>query len=266
VTDNTTAPDTADLLDVALEIAARAGELLLDRPPALGVATTKTSPTDVVTEMDTAAEKLIVSMLAERRPHDGILGEEGADTAGTSGVRWVVDPIDGTVNYLYDRPEWCVSVAAEDARGGLVGVVAIPRLGETFHAVRGGGAWLGGVRLRRRDDVALDRALVATGFGYPAARRAAQADVLRALLPGVRDIRRTGSAAIDLCSVACGRVDAYYERGLNPWDAAAGGLVAAEAGAVVTTTAPAADGSVRYTAAAPALHAELTRALDRLGA
>ncbi|WP_055474206.1 inositol monophosphatase family protein, partial [Streptomyces pathocidini] len=221
-----------ELLALALEAARRAGALLRDNRPAdLGVAATKTSAIDVVTEMDLASEKLITGFLAEERPDDGFLGEEGASSEGSSGVRWVIDPIDGTVNYLYGLPAWAVSIAAEVDGEAVVGVVEVPSRGETFRAVRGGGAYLGDRRLAVRPAPPLEQALIGTGFGYLTERRAAQAEVLRTLLPRVRDIRRGGSAAIDLCDVACGRLDGYYERGLNPWDYAAGALIAREAGA-----------------------------------
>ncbi|MFG2113548.1 inositol monophosphatase family protein [Streptomyces sp. NPDC048718] len=228
-----TDPLLSELLDLALEAGRRAGALLRDgRPDDLTVARTKTSAIDVVTEMDIAAEKLITGFLAEHRPEDGVLGEEGASTPGTSGIRWIVDPLDGTVNYLYGLPTWAVSIAAERDGETLVGVVEVPLRRETFHAVRGGGAWLGERRLVVRPSPELGQALVATGFGYLQERRAHQADVAQRLIPLVRDIRRAGSAAIDLCDVAAGRLDAYYERGLNPWDYAAGDLIAREAGAL----------------------------------
>ncbi|MDI2128704.1 inositol monophosphatase family protein [Yinghuangia seranimata] len=259
--------ETADLLELALSAARVAGGMLLvDRPADLGVAATKSSPTDVVTEMDTAAEKLIVDFLRARRPHDGFLGEEGAGEAGESGIRWVVDPIDGTVNYLYGLPAWCVSIAAEDADGAIVGVVEVPTQRETFHAVRGGGAFRNGVAVRANTGIPMDRALVATGFGYTVERRTRQAEVVRQLLPAVRDIRRYGSAAIDLCALACGRVDAYYERGLNPWDVAAGGLIAAEAGASVGVLRVEDDGSNLVVGAASPLYEELAATLEQLGA
>lgn len=259
--------DTADLLELALEAARIAGGMLIaDRPAELGVASTKSSPTDVVTEMDTAAEKLIVEFLRSRRPHDGFLGEEGGGAHGDSGIRWVVDPIDGTVNYLYDLPAWCVSIAAEDADGAVVGVVEVPSMRETFHAVRGGGAYRNGAAIRANDAVPLPRALVATGFGYTVERRTRQADVVHRVLPAVRDIRRYGSAAIDLCAVACGRVDAYYERGLNPWDVAAGALIAGEAGARVGLLRPEADGSDLTVAAPPGTYADLVALLEDLDA
>jgi myo-inositol-1(or 4)-monophosphatase len=197
-------------------------------------AATKSSPTDVVTAMDAAAEELIARRLADRRPEDGLLAEEGSDRAGTSGVRWVVDPLDGTVNYLYRIGHWCVSIAAEaevhGARQVVAGVVHAPVLGATWTATLGGGAWRDGRRLRCSEQDEIAQAMLATGFGYSADRRAVQAQVLTRVLPQVRDIRRFGSAAIDLCHVAEGIVDIYYERGLNAWDIAAGGLIAREAG------------------------------------
>ncbi|WP_436790347.1 inositol monophosphatase family protein [Yinghuangia sp. YIM S10712] len=259
--------DTADLLELALDAARLAGGMLLaDRPADLGVAATKSSPTDVVTEMDTAAEKLIVEFLRARRPRDGFLGEEGGGEHGESGIRWVIDPIDGTVNYLYDLPAWCVSIAAEDAEGAVVGVVEVPTLRETFHGVRGAGAFRNGVPVRANAAVPMTGALVATGFGYTVERRRRQAGVVQRMLPEVRDIRRYGSAAMDLCAVACGRVDAYYERGLNPWDVAAGALIAREAGARVEEIRAEADGSNLTVAAAPELYAQLEAALAALDA
>ncbi|MGW6835975.1 inositol monophosphatase family protein [Streptomyces sp. NPDC054949] len=253
----------AELLDVGLEAARRAGELLRDgRPADLAVAATKSSPIDVVTEMDIAAEKLITEILGRRRPEDGLLGEEGADTPGTSGVRWVVDPLDGTVNYLYGLPSWSVSVAAEYRGETVVGVVAAPMRGETFHAVLGDGAWLGDTRLACRPPAPLDQALIATGFAYVQARRAHQAEVARRIIPLVRDIRRGGSAAVDLCDVAAGRLDGYWERGLNPWDLAAGELIAREARAL-TGGRPGRPASGELAlAATPAVFASLQPLLD----
>lgn len=226
--------DPWQLLELASAAAAQAARLVVDgRPADLGVADTKSSPTDVVTEMDTAAESLIRKIIAQQRPDDGFLGEEGGADAGTSAVRWIVDPIDGTVNYLYDLPGWSVSIAAEVAGEVVAGVVHAPRLGEVYTAVRGAGSWCNGALLAVRPPVALDGALVGTGFGYRAQRRATQGVIVQALLPRVRDIRRAGSAALDLCSVAHGRLDGYFERGLKPWDLAAGSLIATEAGAVV---------------------------------
>ncbi|MFC7218569.1 inositol monophosphatase family protein [Streptomyces polyrhachis] len=258
-----------ELLAVALDAARQAGALLRDgRPADLAVAATKTSSVDVVTEMDLAAEKLITGLLTAARPHDGVLGEEGASVEGTSGVRWVVDPLDGTVNYLYGRPEWSVSIAAELTGTGerLVGVVEAPMRGETYHAALGRGARLGGEVVHCRPSPPLAQALVATGFGYLRGRRAAQAAVVGALLPRVRDIRRGGSAAIDLCDVACGRLDGYYERGLNPWDLAAGDLIAREAGALTGGRPGEAGSGELMVAASPGVFGPLREALEELGA
>jgi myo-inositol-1(or 4)-monophosphatase len=225
-----------ELHDIAVAAARQAGELVLEgRRGRIDVAATKSSATDVVTEMDRASERMLVDRILSQRPDDGILGEEGADHIGSSGVRWVLDPIDGTVNYLYGLPEWAVSVAAEIDGITVVGVVEAPALGETYVATQGRGARLhdrhGVHDLRVNDPVTLDQALVATGFGYRVERRVAQARVVEQVVPRVRDIRRGGACSVDLCSVAAGRVDAYYERGPMAWDLAAGGLVATEAGA-----------------------------------
>ncbi|MFE2101262.1 MULTISPECIES: inositol monophosphatase family protein [unclassified Streptomyces] len=261
-----------ELLDLAQEAARRAGELLRDgRPADLAVARTKSSPIDVVTEMDIAAEKLITGLISDRRPADGFLGEEGADAVGTSGVRWVIDPLDGTVNYLYGLPTWAVSIAAELDGETVVGVVAAPMRGETYHAVRGGGAWATGAwegerALSCRPAPPLDQALVSTGFNYVAGVRAHQAGVAGRLIPLLRDIRRSGSAAVDLCDVACGRLDGYYERGLNAWDFAAGDLIAREAGALTggrPGERPSRDLTVAGT---PGVFEPLQRLLEEFGA
>ena len=193
----------------------------------------KSSSTDMVSDADREAEDAITEILRAERPDDGLLGEEGASREGAGGRRWVIDPLDGTTNYLYGYPAWAVSIALEDEDGGLAGVVFDPARGELFAAARGGGATLDGDPLRVREGASLDRALVATGFGYDAGRRARQADLLRQVLPSVRDIRRAGAAAIDLAWVAAGRIDGYWERGLHRWDWAAGRLLVEEAGGVV---------------------------------
>src|SRR3954447_2167053 len=180
----------------------------------------------MVTEVDRASEQLIVAGLRAARPDDAMLGEEGASSAGTTGVRWVVDPLDGTTNYLYALPGFAVSIAAEIDGVRSVGVVHDPLHGDVFTAVLGRGAHRNGRTLHVRDDAELQTALVATGFAYDPERRRRQAGVLAEVLPSVRDIRRGGAAAVDLCSVACGRVDAFYEKGLGPWDLAAGPLPA----------------------------------------
>ena len=234
----TPSPDLDELLAVAVDVATAAGALLLDRAgrPRTRVET-KSSGTDMVTEVDHASEALIASMLAERRPGDGLLGEEGAARDGTTGVRWVADPLDGTTNYLYGFPVYAVSVAAEFVGEVRVGVVRDTVHGETFTALRGRGAWCNGRRLSVSGPERLDTALVGTGFSYDPDRRREQAALLPAVLPAVRDVRRAGAAALDLCWVGLGRLDAYYERGLQPWDVAAGSLVAAEAGARVEVLA-----------------------------
>ena len=258
--------DPAALLEIAVAAAQRAGGLLLEgrRAGGITVAATKSSPTDVVTAMDRAAERVILETVLAARPDDGLLGEEGDDRPSRSGVRWVVDPLDGTVNYLYDLPGWSVSIAAEHDGAVVVGVVLVPLAGELFTAVRGEGAWRDGRPIRCRSGVRLDRALVGTGFGYGAAARAVQAEVLRTVLPRVRDVRRMGSAAVDLCHVACGRLDAFYERGLNPWDLAAGGLIATEAGARVGGLAGAPASADFALAAGPDLFAALHELLAPL--
>jgi myo-inositol-1(or 4)-monophosphatase len=278
---------TADLLELATTVAVAAGRLLLGRGGSPEVVATKSSPTDVVTEADRTAEALIRELIGEARPGDRILGEEGGETDGTgaggagaggagaaaggkSRVRWIVDPLDGTVNYLYGLPDWAVSIAAEADDTVVAGAVFVPRRDELFSAALGGGAWLSGgaldwrgedapqpVRLACNTGVPLDQALVATGFGYESGRRLVQGEVLRGVLPRVRDIRRGGSAAVDLCSVASGGVDAYYERGVNLWDIAAGGLIAAEAGAQVTGLHGRPASSSMTVAAGPPLLGEL---------
>jgi myo-inositol-1(or 4)-monophosphatase len=262
--------DTDALLALALDTAREAGALATEYRSRLGAGlswTTKSSATDVVTEGDEASERLVVERLLAARPDDGLLGEEGASRDGSSGLRWVIDPIDGTTNYLYNLPGWAVSIAVEDAPGeSVVGVVHVPTLGETYWAVRGGGAYLDGVRLQVGDGPTLDLALVGTGFNYDPARRARQGDHMATLMRNVRDLRRMGAGSVDLCSVASGRLDAYYEQGLSPWDMAAGGLVAAEAGAVVGGLRGAAPGKPMIVAAAPAVWGPLVALLESIDA
>jgi myo-inositol-1(or 4)-monophosphatase len=227
------APDLDALLALATDLARRAGALALSMREGIAVESTKSTPTDVVTAADSASEELIVEGIRAARPGDGLLGEEGTDDAGSTGVRWIIDPIDGTVNFLYDLPQWAVSIAVEVDGEVQVGVVHDPAKDETYTAVRGRGAAMNGRPLRCTGVTELSQALVATGFSYDARRRSAQARHLATLLPKVRDIRRLGAGALDLCSVATGRVDGYYEQAMNPWDWAAGALVAREAGARV---------------------------------
>ncbi len=228
------AVDHQSLLEVALDAATQAAAFLVDKRPArVYVAATKSSPTDVVTEMDRAAERMIVGLIKERRPHDGVLGEEGADRPGSTGVRWLVDPIDGTVNYLYGLPGWSISIGAEVDGIVRVGVVAVPTFGKTYTGRQGQGAFCNGEAIQCNPAPELGEALVGTGFGYEARRREHQAAVIHQLLPMVRDIRRFGSCAADLCALASGSLDVYFERGTQPWDFAAGALIAREAGARV---------------------------------
>lgn len=230
-----TRDDIADLMSVAARLATETGELIREGRAHARVAGTKSATADIVTQMDLAAESHLASRLAQWRPRDGLLGEEGAAVASTSGITWIVDPIDGTVNYLYGLPHYAVSVAAvrgEPVPGrwtALAGAVH-DGSGTLWTAGRGHGAWRDGERLVRAGGPALEGTLLATGFQYIAARRQAQGRIVAQLLPRVRDIRRLGAASVDLCLVAAGELDAYYEHGLNPWDFAAGALICQEAG------------------------------------
>jgi len=272
--------DAGALLRIAVAAATEAGRLLAawrgdERPE---VVQTKSSPTDIVTEMDRRSEALITSRIRAYRPADTVLGEEGGQTSGDPAgdgdaghpgrVRWIVDPLDGTVNYLYGLRDWAVSIAAEVDGTVVAGVVEVPRPGETYTAVTGQGAWLhrgeAKLALHCSSGVPLDQALVGTGFGYDPGRRRVQGEVVAALLPRVRDIRRGGSAAVDLCSVAAGRLDAFYERGLNYWDFAAGGLIAREAGALVGGLAGRAESTSMAVAAGPGLYQQLDAFLAKL--
>ncbi len=239
--------------------------MLADRSGRAVVVATKSSSTDVVTEMDQAAERLISRRILAQRPSDAFLGEEGGETGGGSPVRWIVDPLDGTVNYLYDLPDWAVSVAAEVDGQIVAGAVCVPRRDALYFAHLGGGAWRTSLAkddsppqpLHCNADVPLGRALIATGFGYEPARRLVQGQVVAILLPRVRDIRRNGAAAVDLCSLAAGNVDGYYERGVQYWDIAAGSLIAREAGAIVAGLAGKPAGPAMTVGASPGLFAEL---------
>lgn len=260
--------DTAALLEVAHTAARVAARLLVERRPPgpLEVKATKSSATDIVTAMDEAAEASLVEHISAARPDDGFVGEEGAQETGSSGVTWVLDPIDGTVNYLYGIPVYAVSIGVRVGEEVVAGVVCNPATGETWSARRGHGAQLNGQPITVNPSPSLDMALVGTGFGYERSRRAHQAEVLRAVLPRVRDIRRAGVASLDLCSVACGRLDGYYERGLKAWDLAAGGLIAAEAGARVGGLGGRPAGEDLVIAAAAGLFDELEELLTAAGA
>jgi myo-inositol-1(or 4)-monophosphatase len=228
------------LREIAEAVAREAGRQLRNAfaGPRVNV-TAKSSPTDLVSEADHASERLIRERLAAARPGDGFLGEEGGDAQGTTGLRWVVDPLDGTINFLFGIPQWAVSIACEDERGTLVGVIYDPMRDELWTAERDGAALLDGRPIQGSERAELATALVATGFGYDAEVRRLQAGVAAALLPQVRDIRRFGSAALDLAWTAAGRHDAYYERGLNAWDLAAGVLLCRRAGLALRRLEPA---------------------------
>jgi len=226
----------------------------------------KSTATDLVTEVDKRTEKWLVGEIAARRPGDGVLGEEGGGHTGSTGVRWVVDPIDGTVNFVLGIPQYAVSVAVEVDGTVVAGAVSNPVSRETFHARLGGGAFLGADRLTGPRSVSLQRAVIGTGFGYDAAVRAKQIAVVAPLLPEIGDLRRLGAASLDLCFLAAGRIDAYFEAALNPWDHAAGGLVATEAGCV-TSGLHGRDPSARlYAAAGPGLADAFFARLEELGA
>jgi myo-inositol-1(or 4)-monophosphatase len=244
----------AGLREIGEAVAREAGRQLREAfaGPRVNV-TAKSSPTDLVSEADHAAERLIRDRLAAARPDDAFLGEEGGDATGTSGMRWVVDPLDGTVNFLFGIPQWAVSIACEDSAGALAGVIYDPMRDELWSAERGGDALLDGRPLRPSTRTDLATALIATGFGYDAEVRRGQAAMVARLLPRVRDIRRLGSAALDLAWTAAGRYDAFYERGLNHWDRAAGDLVCAGAGLVVRDLDPAPPAAAGVLVAPPGL-------------
>lgn len=255
-----------ELLDTALRVAVEASELVaMSRESAIKEVGTKSSDTDVVTAADRATERLVRRRLAELRPGEPVLGEEEGeerDVAAPSSVRWVVDPIDGTVNYLYGFPWYAVSVAAQVDGVSVAGAVVEPASGRRWTAARGLGAHLNGQPLRVSTTSRLDLALVATGFAYRAERRRQQAIGVAALMARVRDIRRAGAASLDLCAVAAGWLDGYFEHGLARWDWAAGALIAEEAGAVVRLPAdPDDEGTDMILAAAPGVADELRAAL-----
>jgi myo-inositol-1(or 4)-monophosphatase len=248
------------LKEIAEAVAREAGRQLRDAfaGPRVNV-TAKSTPTDLVSEADHAAERLIRERLAAARPDDGVLGEEGGVEVGSSGLRWVVDPLDGTINFLFGIPQWAVSIACEDGAGTLTGAIYDPMRDELWTAERDGPALLDGRPIQGSDRSDLATALVATGFGYDAAVREYQAGVVARLLPQVRDIRRFGSAALDLAWTAAGRYDAFFERGLNAWDLAAGELLCRRAGLAVRSLDPAPPAAAGVLVAPPSL-------IDALGA
>lgn len=262
--DDIAVADAASLLEVAIDASEVAAGYLHGRAGRVRVSRTKSSPTDIVTTDDTRAEQLITTRLRELRPHDAVLGEELGESeepgASPSHVRWVVDPIDGTVNYYYGLPAWSISVAAQVDGLVVAGVVTAPQLGRRYTALLRQGAWCNDTPVHCSDAGELALALVATGFSYETQRRRAQADALTRVLPAVRDVRRFGSAALDLCLLAAGEVDGFYERGLAEYDRAAGMLVAREAGAVAEV-----DEDLTW-AAAPSLAPQFRELLHAAGA
>ena len=246
----------SELVAIAEQVARAAGQLLMDRPDSFTL-TEKSSAVDFATQMDQQAERLIVKSLLAVRNDDGIIAEEGAAQISKSGVTWVIDPLDGTVNYLYGLPGWNISIAAKDKDGVIAGVVYAPTIGALWKATKGGGAFLNNKKIKCNDPVNLNLALIATGFAYDLELRQEQGARMQRLIPLIRDLRRNGAAAVDLCYVAMGAVDAYFESSLKEWDFAAGGLIAIEAGAVISgRTGGAPDGDM-VVCAGPSLHAQL---------
>jgi myo-inositol-1(or 4)-monophosphatase len=251
---------------LAVELAEGAGAVVRRGRHAQGPVAAKSTQTDLVTEIDRSTERWLVDRLAHDRPDDAILGEEGGGREGTSGVRWLLDPIDGTVNFVLGIPQFAVSVAVEVDGEVVAGAVCNPMSGETFHARLAGGAFLGERRLSGPRDIPLARAVVGTGFGYDAAVRTRQIAAVAPLLPQVADIRRLGAASLDLCFLAAGRLDAYFEAGLNPWDHAAGGLIATEAGCMVSGLRGRPPSGQLYAAAGAALAPAFFALLESVGA
>lgn len=259
--------DPAELGALAERLAHEAGALLLEGwRHARSLVQAKSTPTDVVTEMDMASEALVRKGILDARPDDAVLGEEEGEGQGSSGVRWLVDPLDGTVNYLYGLAPFAVSIAAEVGGKVIAGVVHDPVHQETWSATAGGGAWSGAEAIHRASAPSVSQSLVGTGFSYAAERRRRQAAVLATVLPEVRDIRRMGAAAVDICSVALGRLDAFYEIGLEPWDLAAGCLIAGEAGCWVGDLGGGPPSGEITVVCAPGMEQELGALLRRGGA
>ncbi|ALV40042.1 inositol monophosphatase [Pseudarthrobacter sulfonivorans] len=264
-------PHHNELRSLAERVAGDAGANALKlRRAGVSLLGSKSSPEDVVTAADRETETLIRQLIQEARPDDAFLGEEGGSSSGSSGLTWIVDPIDGTVNYLYDIPAWAVSIAVVEGDPDpgtwrlLAGAILVPSLGEIYSAALGGGATLNGKPIKALEAPNLSLSLVATGFTYSSERRTGQTAILNGLISSVRDIRRSGSAALDLCSVASGRVNAYYESYVNPWDHAAGSIIAREAGAVVGGFDGNSEGYDLLIAAPPATYARLEEALKPL--
>lgn len=246
------------LVRLAVGAARTAGDLLLDHfHGSVRQLDTKSSPTDPVSEADKASEALVLDMIRSERPDDGVLAEEGGRDESSTGLRWIVDPLDGTVNFLFGIPVWSVSIAVEDERGGVVGVIHDPNASETFHAVRGGGAFVNDAPIGVSGKDEMSTALLGTGFSYDPRARRVQAERLVRLLPQVRDIRRAGSAAVDLAWTACGRLDGFFEAPMEDWDKAAGLVILKEAGAVISDLEAPHGLSSGVIAAGPRLHDQL---------
>ena len=244
-----------ELLGIAERLAREAGVIALKgrRSGDLGTST-KSSPTDMVTKYDKLCEKLIVDGISSARPHDAIVGEEGANKPGSTGIEWHIDPIDGTTNFVFDQPNWSVSIGVRDADGPLVGAVYVPVLDEMFTASRGGGSYRNGTPIAPRDVTSVSDALVATGFSYDPVARSRHGRTVASMVGNIRDLRRLGAASVDICFVACGRLDAYVEGGLNSWDIMAAQLVATEAGCTVSDFAGGPVVPAEVIASSPAIH------------
>lgn len=255
-----------DLHAIAVELAEGAAGVIRRAATDVLAVSTKSTQTDLVTQVDRDTEQWLVASILSRRPADAVLGEEGGAREGSTGVRWLIDPIDGTVNFVLGIPFYAVSVAAELDGEVIAGAVLNPSSGELFHARAGGGAWLGEHQLPGPRDVPLERAVIGTGFGYAAALRARQAAVMTQLLPQVSDIRRIGASSLEWCYVAAGRLDGYFEAALNPWDYAAGALIAAEAGCVTGGLRGAPISEQLGVAAGPRSAPALSDLLERLDA
>ena len=250
--------ETDDLLKLAIDVAREAGDLLLERfrSAATGVET-KSTPTDLVSDADRDSEELVLDRIARARPDDGVISEESEGRPSGSGYEWIVDPLDGTVNFLFRIPVWAVSIAVHDSEGPLIGVVHDPNQQETFSAERGRGAFLDGQAINVSSQDELAQALVGTGFSYDAGSRSVQAARIPDVLPRVRDLRRAGSAAIDLAWLACGRLDGFFEAPMKIWDRAAGEVLISEAGGVISRLRAPTGNDHGVIAANPRLHGAL---------
>jgi len=263
---STSASLGSELRQIAESLAREAGDMALrGRKSGPLTATTKSSPIDMVTKYDKASEAMITAGLSQIRPDDAIIGEEGASTQGTSGITWHIDPIDGTTNFYFDLPMWAVSIGAVDEHGPLAGAVYVPALGEMFSGSRGEGSTVNGQPIKVRDNNDISDALVCTGYSYRISEREVHAKRVADIVMKVRDIRRFGAAAVDLCFVACGRLDAYFEEHLHSWDLVAGQVIATEAGAIITDYVGNTVRPAQVLAATPGIHADLIHLIATSG-